>query len=136
MPQIESKENLILMPQQLAICQLPPSSAIPDWVLNSSFWSITRTSDEISLVVSQDSVPGDVLCEQDWRAFRFAGPLAFNQIGILEKAIQPLARAKVPIFVLSTFNTDYILIKAVQLDTAWAALRSAGYQLSEEPNTP
>lgn len=134
MTQSEATPNLTLMllPHNLAIYQLPPTTSIPDWVFMSSFWSITRTPDEISLVVPQESVPEPMPCESGWRAFRFAGPLAFDLIGILVKAIQPLAQAQIPVFVLSTFNTDYLLVKELHLDKALAALRSAGYLLSNE----
>lgn len=136
MSQPKNTEDLILLPQQMAVCQLPLTSAIPEWVVKSSFWSITRTSTELSLVVPQERVPANLSFEPGWRVLRFAGPLAFNQIGILARAVVPLAEAQVSIFVLSTYDTDFLMVKENQLSTALDALKSAGYHLSEETESP
>jgi uncharacterized protein len=136
MSQPKHTEDLILLHDQMAVCQLPPNSSIPEWVVKSSFWSITRTSMELSLVVSQEMVPANLPCEPGWRAFCFSGPLAFNQIGILARAVVPLAEAQVSVFVLSTYDTDYLMVKENQLSTALVALKSAGYRLNEETKSP
>lgn len=111
--------NLQLMPYQLAVCRLAKDESIPPWAYQSSqFYSITRTTDELSIVVEQAFIPSDIKAEKHWRVFKVQGPLDFGLTGILATLISPLATAKISVFTISTFDTDYILLKK---DTVAAA---------------
>lgn len=109
--------------------RLPDSSIagsrLPNWV-GGEFWSITRTSDELSIVCPQECVPSGVLYEGDWRVLKVLGPLSFALTGILASISGALAEAGISIFALSTYDTDYILVKASQLEGAIEALRGQG----------
>lgn len=113
----------------LAVARLGPADAIPDWaaIASSDFVSITRTSDELSIVCDAASVPSGVRAERGWVALKVAGPLAFDQTGVLASLSTVLANAEVPIFVISSYDTDYILIRDGDTSTATAALKAAGH---------
>src|SRR5260370_32610873 len=110
-----------------AICKLPPDVPIPSWASAGSFLSVTRTSDELSVVCHQDEVPKTVECQRDWRCLRIAGPLNFSEVGILASLVTPLAEAGISVFVISTFNTDYILVPGHALKRAVAVLNEEGH---------
>ena len=122
--------QLTVLPQQLAICQLPPESPIPAWATDGPFWSLTRTPHELSLVCAEAQVPPGTTAERGWRALVVAGPLDFALTGILHAITGPLAAAAISIFALSTYNTDYVLIRASDIERAVAALRAAGHTLA------
>src|ERR1044072_8170468 len=109
--------KLTVLPDTFAVCQLTPEAALPDWAVPGEFLSTTRTADELSIVCSQKAVPTDVKCEGDWRCLQIAGTLDFSLIGILAALATLLAEAGISIFVISTFATDYLLIKAHNLET-------------------
>ncbi len=116
------RRRLLLLPDRLAVCQLDASSTTPDWATCGSFYSITRTPDELSIVCAEAQVPGDVKPEGGWRAFKVEGTLDFALTGVLESIARPLADAKVSIFAVSTFNTDYVLVKEESVERAIQAL--------------
>jgi hypothetical protein len=121
---------LELLPDTLAICRLPPDAAIPDWASNSgSFLTISRTADELSITTLQSAVPPAVASERDYRALRVRGTLPPHLVGILLSMAEPLARAGLGIFAISTFDTDYVLVKARDLPAALEALRAAGHDV-------
>lgn len=120
--------DLILLPQQLAVCRLAPQSPLPSWA-GGSFTALTRTPDELSIVCDQQRVPEGVAAENDWRAFKVAGPLDFSLTGVLAALAAPLADAKISIFALSTYDTDYLLVKESALTGAVQALRRAGHHI-------
>jgi len=120
---------LVILPDTFAVCHLDASAPIPSWVTNGNFASITRTRDELSIVCVQRDVPADVRCERDWRALNVEGPLDFALTGILASLATPLANASISIFAISTFDTDYVLVKADKLEQAIQVLRKAGYQI-------
>jgi uncharacterized protein len=115
--------NLTLLPETYAIWKLPAPAPLPQ----VPFFAAIRTGDELSLVTEEALAPSGVPCEHSWRALRVAGPLDFSLTGILAAIAVPLADAKVPIFALSTFDTDYVLVKETQLSAAIAALEAAGH---------
>jgi hypothetical protein len=115
--------ELILLPDRFAICRLAPGTAIPPWATASNIFSITRTSDELSIVCLQSLVPDEVRSEADWRCFRVAGMMDFTQVGILASLVGPLADAGISVFAISTFDTDYLLVKQATLESATAVLR-------------
>ena len=125
--------TLQLITGEFAVCRLPPDSSVPAWAGFAVFSSVTRTADELSIICPANQVPADVKHEAGWRLFKFAGPFAFTETGILAAVLAPLAAAKISVLATATFDTDYVLIKASQLDTALAALRAAGHQVQPLP---
>ena len=122
--------TLSLLPDILAVCRLPAGAVLPAWATAGAFYAVTRTADELSVVCPQQQVPAGVTCQPGWRCLQVAGPLDFALTGVLASLAQPLAEAGVPIFALSTYDTDYLLAPAASLDAALAALRSAGHILA------
>jgi uncharacterized protein len=97
---------------ELAICRLPPESVIPEWIGDTGFFSLTRTSDELSIVCREDLIPDNVEAEADWRMFRVKGQLDFSLTGILSSLLKLLSEAGIAVFAISTYDTDYLLVKA------------------------
>jgi len=124
--------RLTLLAERLAICRLAPDAPVPDW---SAGWflSITRTPDELSVVCDEVNVPEAVVAERGWRVLMVAGPLDFELTGVLAALAVPLAQAGVGIFTLSTFDTDYVLVREPDVARALAALEGAGHQLERPP---
>ena len=123
--------RLSLLPEPLAICRLPPSALIPAWAMIGSFFTLTRTDEELSIVCPAARVPEEVTCESGWRALKVAGPLDFALTGVLASLAGPLAQAGISLFAVSTYDTDYLLLKEERLAQAISALRAAGHQLEE-----
>lgn len=124
--------NLIVMDGTFAICKVACDSPIPSWATTGSFFSITRTADELSIICREDSVPEDITCERGWRCLRLAGAMAFSVIGVLASLTAPLADAGISIFAVSTFDTDYLLVKAEDLGRAVDTLRQNGHTVHHE----
>jgi hypothetical protein len=118
---------LAILPDPLAVCRLDADAAIPTWASSSEFFSITRTADELSVVCPQSLVPDGVRCEQDWRCLRVAGTMEFSMVGVMASLVTPLADAGISVFVVSTFDTDYLLVKENDLARATAVLRAMGH---------
>ena len=121
--------QLIPSPELLAVCRLPADAALPEWLPEHGFCSVTRTADELSVVCRETAVPGSVSAETGWCAFQVAGPLAFEEIAIVAALAAPLAEARVSIFVVSTFDTDWVLVPERDHESAVAAWRSAGHRV-------
>jgi len=121
--------SLEILSDELAICRLPVDSAVPNWAWTGELTSITCTDDELSLVCAADSVPADVRHTSDWRALKIRGPLDFSLVGILAGLAGVLAAAEISIFAISTYDTDFILVRGNQLESAVDALHAAGYEL-------
>jgi uncharacterized protein len=115
---------------RLAICRLDATAEIPAWAGRWGFHSITRTSDELSVVCPQEHVPAEVVCESGWRCLKVEGPLDFGMIGVLASIAGPLAEAGISIFALGTYDTDYILIKEQRYDEAVSVLSAAGHRIN------
>lgn len=118
--------SLTLVPYRLAICRLDAADALPGWAAAGAFFAITRTDDELSIVCQQELAPSDVTCQRGWRCLKVAGPLDFALTGILARLATPLANAGIPVFALSTYDTDYLLVSEDRLAAAVAVLRAAG----------
>jgi hypothetical protein len=122
---------LELLADTLAVCRLPADAPVPLWAAGPSrFLTVSRTSEELSITAVQASVPPELRCERDYRAFRVKGPLPLNLIGVLAAIADPLAAAGLSIFAISTFDTDYVLVKARDLEQAVTALERAGHRVS------
>jgi uncharacterized protein len=119
--------SLTVLPETFAVCRFAPDDAVPAWATTSSIFSITRTTDELSIVAPKAATPADIRAERGWRALKIAGPIDFALTGVLASVLQPLADAHIGIFAISTFDTDYILVRAESLESALAALRDAGH---------
>lgn len=119
------KPELILLPDDLAVCRLGPEVPIPEWALADTFFSVTRTPQELSIVCPEARLPADssgFRVERGFRAFQVVGPLDFALTGLLSGLLAPLARAAIPVFVLSTFDTDLILVPREKAERAAEAL--------------
>jgi hypothetical protein len=126
------KLRIVLLPDRVGICRLPPASAVPAWSMAGSFWSVTRTADELSVICAEDAIPAGETHEGGWRCLKVEGPLAFDVIGVVSSLTAPLAAAGVSVFVTSTYDTDYLLVKADRLEAAVSALTAAGHEVKTE----
>jgi hypothetical protein len=118
------------MIDHLAICRLAANAELPDWAKEGSFYSLTRTDEELSVVCSQAHVPAGVVCEKGWRCLKVEGPLHFGLIGILASIAESLAEARISIFALGTYDTDYILVKEGQYEEAIRVLSASGHKIN------
>jgi hypothetical protein len=107
--------RLTVLAQQAAICRLDSGEEFPLWLQKDEFTAVVRTPEELSVVCAESSVPGHVKAEKGWRILKVRGPLEFTQVGVLSAIIVPLAQAGVSIFTVSTYDTDYVLIKGSTL---------------------
>ncbi|MCK4988745.1 MAG: ACT domain-containing protein [Desulfobacterales bacterium] len=120
--------SLKILPDRMAVCRFEPTTPVPDWIDQSGFYSITRTEEELTIVCAETLVARGTTSEIGWRCFKVEGPLDFSEIGIIFSLTQPLARSGVSVFVLSTFDTDYLMVKEKDLSEAIDALRAEGHQ--------
>jgi hypothetical protein len=114
--------------ERLAVCRLASDARIPAWALEGGFFCVMRTHDELSIVCSEDRVPEGAQAERGWTALKLEGPFPFSMTGVLASFLQPLAEARIPIFAISTFDSDYVLIKRENLEQAVATLGAAGHE--------
>jgi uncharacterized protein len=121
--------RLSILPDTLAVARLAPEAALPDWI-RGAFVTISRTADELSIVCDDDAVPQDIQAERGWAVFKLHGPIPFQMIGIAAALVNPLAEAKISVFLISTFDTDYLLVKRERLTKAADVLRRAGHDVS------
>lgn len=110
-----------------AVCRLDPEEPVPVWATSGRFVSITRAPRELSIVCPAHQAPPEVRAQAGWACLQLAGPFDFALTGILASFLQPLAEAQVPIFALSTYDTDWVLIPGAHLERALDALRAAGH---------
>ena len=114
----------------LAICRLPAGAPMPAWAGRAQrFLTVSRTAEELSITADAEIVPPDAPCARGYRAFRVQGTLAFDLVGVLASIAAPLAEAGISIFNISTYSTDYILVKTADLARAVAALERAGHRV-------
>jgi hypothetical protein len=121
--------KLFVLDELYAVVRCDPDAPIPGWVTGGQFWSVTRSDAELSVVCRQDDVPSDASAERGWCALELAGPLDFSLTGVVSALVVPLADAEVPIFVLSTFETDYLLVREHDLPRSVKALNGAGHEV-------
>lgn len=120
-----------VLPERLAVCQAAAKAEIPAWGLKGEFFCVTRTLDELSIVCMENRLPRNregFLVEGDWVALKLEGSFSFSMTGVLASFLDPLVKAGIPIFAVSTFDTDYVLIKNESLQRARAALATAGHE--------
>ena len=119
--------------ERLAVCRLASDARVPVWALEGEFFCVVRTRDELSIVCTEDvctadRMPDGALAERGWVALKLEGPFPFSMTGVLASFLQPLAEARIPIFAISTFDTDYVLINLANLDQAVEVLGAAGHE--------
>ena len=124
--------DLKLLEGNFAIHRLAPSADIPVEVYNSSFFSISNTGEELSIVCPGSLNINSENCDKDWACIKIVGPLRFSLTGILSQLSAVLAKARISIFAISTHDTDYILIKAAKVARAIVALEDAGYKFIQD----
>jgi len=120
--------KLSFLPDTFAVCRLSPDWEIPGWALNQrGFVSITYTHDELSIVCVEATAPDNVQAERGWIALQVHGPLDFGLTGILASLTAPLAQERIPIFAISTYDTDYLLLKEKDRVAAQKILEQQGH---------
>lgn len=124
---MSEKLTMSLLKDKYAVCRLDKSETVPRWAFEGEFFSITKTTEELSIVCLQEKVPEGVRYEADWRILKIEGPLDFSLIGILSKISSLLAQNAISIFAVSTYDTDYILVKDKNIDSAVEVLQDEGY---------
>lgn len=123
--------KLVALPGTYCVCRLNPSQKIPS--KRDGFWSVTRTLEEVSLVCEEAVVPRGSKCESGWRCLKVAGPLDFALTGILASLTQPLAKQRIPVFAISTYDTDYLFIKRADWKSALETLGKKGHSIVRPP---
>ena len=118
-----------LLPGPYAIVRLASNAPVPNWAPKGNFTSVTRTLDELSVVCATENLPADVLSPHRWICLKLEGPFPFSQTGVLLSFIEPLSSKGIPIFALSTYDTDYVLIQEEFVDASLNALHEAGHEL-------
>ncbi|HJQ29606.1 MAG TPA: ACT domain-containing protein [Rubrobacter sp.] len=121
--------SLTVLEARIAVCRLDVGTEIPIWATEAPFFSVTRTEDELSIVCPEVDIPAGVSQEQGWRALKLEGPFELSVVGILASVAKPLAEAGVSLFAVSTFDTDYVLVREGNLDLAVDALREHGHEV-------
>jgi hypothetical protein len=125
--------NLIVLKKRYSIYKFKSDCVLPGWVYLSDFYSITKTKDELSVIAIQtDSISEKITCSKDWRILKVDGPLDFSLIGIIADISIILKEKKISIFTISTYDTDYILVKQNKLNIGIKALRDKKYTISLE----
>lgn len=119
-----------LLTGEYAICRLDAAAAVPAWADGEGFVSISRTDEELSIVCLRARVPSEVRHDAPWRALKAVGPFAFDEVGIAASFTAPLAAAGVPLFVVSTFDTDYLMLRASDFERAVTVLSNEGHEVS------
>ncbi len=128
-----SRLSLSVVDGTFTICRLDRASEVPPWATQGGFFSVTRTHDELSIVCESRNAPLGARCEDGWRCLHLHGPFSFELIGILNSLTGPLADAGVGVFLISTFETDYVLVKDYNLSRAIDALTRAGHIVQGSP---
>lgn len=112
-----------------AIVRFAANSPVPEWATYGEFTSVSRTPDELSIVCPIENLPADVSSPHRWICLKLEGPFPFSQTGVLLSFIEPLSSKGIPIFAMSTYDTDYVLIQQEWAGAALMELRTAGHQL-------
>ncbi|MHB8324507.1 MAG: ACT domain-containing protein [Candidatus Dormibacteria bacterium] len=120
---------------ELGIARLGPAEAIPAWARSARWASITRTDSELSIVCPLSESPSTLTTSGPWRAISVAGPLSHDLVGILSELTRPLADAGIPIFAISSFDTDHVLVRTTEAERAVAALESVGHHVARGYDT-
>ena len=119
--------QLRTLPDSYAVVRLQPGSELPEWGATGPFRSGTRTDHEVSVVCRDHDVPEGESVDRGWTVLEVMGPLDFSLTGVISSLVAPLADAAIPIFLISTFESDYVLVRSADLGRAADALEDAGH---------
>ncbi len=121
--------TLSRLPERFAMCQLTPDAPIPDWAMprRATFFSITQTQDELSLICPQEQIPPDVAADMGWYCLKIEGPFTLDEPGVLASIVNPLSQAGISVFAVATYDTDYLLVK--EFERAVQALEAATHRI-------
>ena len=120
-----------VLPKRFAMCQLEMAMPLPNWLLRSSFYTVSKTADELSVVCEEDLVQGEIRKSVGWKLLKINAELDLSLTGITAQFSTALAKAGVNLSVIATYNTDYILVEEAKLTTAVSALRASGFAVIE-----
>jgi hypothetical protein len=121
--------HLVTQPQRAAVCRLAPDAPIPSWA-QGAFVSITRTHAELSIVCDEDAAPHGDQIDRGWRVLEVTGPFEFTVTGVAAALTAPLAANGIPLLLIATYDTDYVMVKDELLERTATALRDAGHDVS------
>ncbi|HEU4586152.1 MAG TPA: ACT domain-containing protein [Gemmatimonadaceae bacterium] len=122
--------TLAVLEGRFAVCRLAAGSEVPPWIAQAdTFLTVSRTPTELSIVADESAVPAAMDAQRGYRALRVEGPLPLELVGVLAAIATPLAAARVPIFPIATYDTDYLLVPDAQLASAVSALLAAGHRV-------
>lgn len=121
--------RISILPLRLAVARLAPDAPYPPWI-RGAFHSVTRTDAELSIVCDDSAVPNDVQAERNWRVVRVEGPIPFEVTGVAAGLVAPLAEARISVFLMATYDTDYLLLKDASFPRALEVLRAAGHEVA------
>jgi len=122
--------DLEILDGEYAVTQLAPDDQVPDWVQGPGFVNVSFCSDELSIVTPAARVPKDLKSDGGWTVLKLAGTFAFDLTGIALSVIRPLSENGLPVFLVSTYHRDYLLVRTRGLDRACELLRAAGHRVS------
>jgi uncharacterized protein len=128
------KLTFIILRETFAICRLDKDAPIPDWAFQGGLFSVTRTKGELSIVCPQINVPKGIICNQGWSCLKVKGPLDLSSTGIISSIASTLERENISLFSISTYDTDYVMVKEKDLEKAIFALTEAGQKIQWEQN--
>lgn len=126
--------TFIISRETFAICRLDKDAPIPDWTFQGGLFSITRTKDELSILCPQINVPKGIICNQGWSCLKVKGPLDLSSTGIISSIAAALESENISLFSISTYDTDYVMVKEKDLERAIFALTEAGQKIEWEQN--
>jgi len=129
-----AKLTFMILQETFVICRLDRDAPIPDWAVQGNLYSVTRTKDELSIVCPLINVPKGIVCDQGWSCLKVKGPLDLSLTGIISSIASTLERENISLFSLSTYDTDYVMVKEKDLEKAIFALTEAGHRIYWEKN--
>ncbi len=135
MPAAKHTLTISILPKLFTICRLAADTPVPGWANGGEFLSLTRTSEELSIVAEADLVPAELRSDLNWRVAKVHGPFDLSAVGVLASLVAPLAQKNISVFTISTFDTDYLLVQASDLQAAAAVLRNAGHSILKIEST-
>ena len=126
------RPSLTLLQETFAVCPLDKDEEIPSWAIAGDFFSITRTGEELSILCSESLIPEATKREAGWRCLKSSGPFDFSASGIIASMVAPLAKAGISILVVSTFSTDYLMVKEGDLKLTMRVLAEKDFEIEEQ----
>jgi hypothetical protein len=118
-----------VLKEDYKVCRMNAFDGVPDWALQTPVSSVTRTAEELSIVCPENVAPKELQSEQEWKCLKIHGPLGFEEVGIISGLTKVLAEADISVFVMSTFETDYILVKRMNIEKAAKVLADNGHEI-------